>query len=345
MLLLQKNIGIEKRFIFFLAYPLFLSCCLYAKPVVSTYSGEFIFKYESSAGPKSIKVYYYAPEKLKQNSRIVFVLHGASRNGAMYRNEWQKHAKKYNFLLLCPEFSENEFPGIWAYDCGNVYDIEKESFKPKEQWAFNVIEKLFDFVKDDRQIKVGSYCIFGHSAGAQFVQRMVLFMPEARFSLAIANGAGWYTMPSFEDNFHNGLRHSPVTEETLKKSFNKELIILMGDKDKVSKTSPPSYSQTMHKWDRVWRAKFFYKGAKAKAEQLGVKLNWLFKFVTDADHNDPKHALWGCRYAARSKKGLSNPKKPGEKTATLSLRQAQCKLTSEKLSSKHSGEANSLTGS
>ncbi len=289
-----------------------LSSRLYCKPVISTYAGDFIFKYKTAEKSYDIKVYYYCPKRLTQTSRIVFVLHGDNRNGAIYRNEWSQYAEENNFLVLCPEFTEEEFPYM-KYNLGNIYNEEKKKFNPKEEWTFNVIEKLFDFVKEDTKTKVGAYCIFGHSSGAQFVQRMVLFMPEARFSTAIANGSGWYTMPSFEQEFESGLRSTPVTEDTLKKAFGKKLVILMGEKDFVSKIRPKSYAETTHQFDRLWRARFFYEEARTKSKELGVELKWIFRIVPDADHNNPKHALFASGYIAISEKNIEEPNKVDNK--------------------------------
>jgi hypothetical protein len=301
---IQEQIQAGKRPLFLvLCFLLFLCRCLHAEPAITNAKGEFVFRYENAGKIRNIKVYYCAPEKLTKSSRIVFVLHGANRNGARYRDEWQKHARQYKFLVLCPELSESDF-SYWEYNCGNIYNEKESRYNRKEEWTFNLIEQLFDFVKQDKQMIVGSYCIFGHSAGAQFVQRMVLFMPEARFSLAIANGAGSYTLPNFEINFVNGLKHTPVTEDGLKKAFEKNLIILMGEKDFVTEKRPASYAETTHKWDRVWRAQFFYEEAKTKSEQMEVKLNWIYKTVPGADHNNPKHSLWASKYAAKSQKNI-----------------------------------------
>jgi hypothetical protein len=301
----KKKLCLENFPLFGIICPFVLCSCLYADPLISADIGDFVFKYETSEKIRNIKVYYYAPEKLMPSSRIVFVLHSDNRNGRAYRDEWKQYAVKNNFLVLCPEFPEKDFP-FWEYNCGNVYNNEKKSFKPRELWTFNIIEKLFDLVKNDRQMRADYYCIFGHSSGAQFVQRMVLFMPEARFSMAIADGVGWFTMPNFDNDFILGIRNSPLTEETLKKAFGKQLIILMGEDDKVSKKMPPSYSQTTHKWDRLWRAKFFYKEAKAKSQMLGTEFNWLFRIVPGADHIDPKHALWASRYVVKSPKFMND---------------------------------------
>ena len=313
----KRNICTVKDYLFIFVWIFSLLPSLNADPIISVYNGDFIFKYKTPEKNYDIKVYYYCPKRFSSRSRIVFVLHGDSRNGAIYRNEWSTHAEKYNFLVLCPQFTEEDFPYM-NYNLGNVYNEKKKKFNPKEEWTFNIIEKLFDFVKEDKKTQVASYSIFGHSSGAQFVQRMVLFMPEARFSTAIANGGGWYTMPSFEKKFVSGLGLTGLTEETIKKAFGKELVILMGEKDFVSKIKPKSYEETTHKFDRLWRAMFFYDEAKLKSKELGVELKWIFKTVPNADHNNPKHAQYAIRYIMKpEKKNVDDPneiKKNSEKS-------------------------------
>jgi predicted esterase len=285
---------------------IFLICCsAYAQTTIGKNSGDFVFEYKIAGQVKKIPVYYFCPAKLSDTSRIVIVLHGSGRTGKVYRDEWRSHATQYNFLVLCPEFSEIEFPGWAKYQGGNIYDYEKKQYTPRQDWTFNVIEGLFDFVKNDRSLKTEAYCLFGHSAGAQFVHRMVLCMPEARFSMAISCGAGDYTEPTLDKTFREGLRGTGVTTESLKKSLQKRMIILMGDKDYVSKTMPKS-PEAFNQYDRVWMAKLFFQAAKKEAEKLNVKLNWTFQFVPNADHNSRLHDEYGSRFAANSKLFLSD---------------------------------------
>lgn len=285
----------------FLIYSCLNFC--YAAGVIGNMSGQFTFEIKLGEKTKKVQTYYFTPKSLNSGSRIVFVLHGAGRDGKGYRDEWQQYAEKYNFLVLCPEFSEAEFPGLWSYNYGNVYDPEIKKYVPHNEWSFNVIEGLFDFVRQDLNLKVEAYCIFGHSAGAQFVHRMVLLMPDARFSLAIANGAGYYTEPLFDKEYIDGLKNTGATEETLKKAFNKEMVILMGDKDFVSKTMPQTPA-AFDPYDRVWRARIFFACAKTESEKRQIPLHWTLRYVPGADHNDPKHAEFGSRLAAQSKKKL-----------------------------------------
>ena len=39
------------------------------------------------------------------------------------------------------------------------------------------------------------YYLFGHSAGAQFVHRLLLMVPDGRYAALVAANAGWYTVP------------------------------------------------------------------------------------------------------------------------------------------------------
>ena len=52
--------------------------------------------------------------------------------------------------------------------------------------------------------------MFGHSAGAQFVHRFVMFAPGPNLRTAISANAGWYT--TLEENvaFPYGLKDAPV---------------------------------------------------------------------------------------------------------------------------------------
>lgn len=278
-----------------------VSVCQCSASVIREGAGQFVFEYELAGKLRKVPVHYFAPKSLLPGSRIVFVLHGSARVGDGYRDEWKPYAEDYNFLVLCPEFSEAEFPGWWSYNGGNLYNEDKKAYTPRSEWAFNVIEGLFDFVKNDRQMIVDAYCIFGHSAGGQFVQRMVLFMPEARFSLAIANGPGSYTYPLMDKKLVDGVQFTEVTQESLRRSFQKEMILLVGSRDFVSKKMPQNPDE-FDPYDRLWRARHFYKTAKTEAENLNADYKWYLRMVPDADHNSPKHAEFGSKLAAKSRK-------------------------------------------
>jgi len=215
-----------------------LFVCLIFTAISTTYatiplnkgSGSFVFKDSQGNPDKPITVYYYNPEESKANVPVVFVMHGVKRNGQEYRDSWVEHAKQEKFLLLVPEFSEKYYPGSKQYNLGNMF-LSAGKPIPESKWTFTAIEHIFDHIKSTCNIKTKTYNIYGHSAGAQFVHRLVLFLPDARINTAIAANAGWYTMPSDDFEFPYGLKGSGFSVKTLKKAFSKNSIILLGDQD------------------------------------------------------------------------------------------------------------------
>ena len=65
---------------------------------------------------------------------------------------------------------------------------------PPSHWSYTIIEDLFSAVVSMGVQRKG-YNIYGHSAGAQFVHRLVQFLPTCRVETAVAANSGWYTMP------------------------------------------------------------------------------------------------------------------------------------------------------
>lgn len=173
--------------------------------------GEGCFIYEVKDANLSIPVYYYLPNNLNSNTQIVFAMHGEQRNAKDYRNDWRKiyssnSDSQPNFILLAPQFAQKDFPGYASYNLGNMFTKSLKRLKPQDQWAFSGIEDIFDFVKKSEKLQLSTYYIYGHSAGAQFVHRMVIFMPHARIRKAVAAEAGSYTVPDKYTEYPCGLK-------------------------------------------------------------------------------------------------------------------------------------------
>ena len=250
-------------------------------------SGSFVFRDLRGNKNKPITIWYYMPKEPKPKMPVVFVMHGVKRNGQEYRNAWVKHAEKEKFLLLVPEFTAKLYPGSRQYNLGNMF---LSSGKPinKSKWTYTAIEHIFDHVRSNMGVTAEKYSIYGHSAGAQFVHRLVMFVPEARIDTAISANAGWYTMPTFRFKFPYGLKDSSARGPGLKQAFTQRLIVLLGDKDidpnhKHLRKTPKAMAQGRHRFER---GENFYKVASRETARLKTPLNWKLRAVKGVGHSN-----------------------------------------------------------
>ncbi len=197
------------------------------------------------------------------------------------------YAAQHKALLLVPEFSERDFPGSIHYSLGNM-KLNTDGTMNTTETTFAILERLFDYVVKTTGNHSKGYRIYGHSAGAQLVHRMILFTPTSRAELAVAANAGWYTLPDFSIRFPYGLQDSGLTEAVLKKAFEKKFMVLLGEGD----TDPyhPSLRRTAEAMkqgeDRYQRGVNFFYTAKETASRLNAPFSWELKTVAKAGHSD-----------------------------------------------------------
>jgi poly(3-hydroxybutyrate) depolymerase len=256
--------------------------------------GKGSFQFEQAG--KHVTVWYYVPPSAAQTAPIVFVMHGTERNGDTYRNDWLGYAERQPFILLCPTFSKAEFPGDAGYIFGNAVDLQGRP-RPPAEWAFNMIEPIFDAVRTHLGNASTTYALYGHSAGAQFVHRFLYFVPQARASQVISANAGWYTLPDPEIPFPYGLKGSPVAVNDLKAALQRPLVIFLGSADVDLKNhslrvTPEAEAQGPNRWTR---GHYFLKRGQAEAGTLGVTLGWRIAVAPDIGHSDPGMSLFAIK--------------------------------------------------
>lgn len=247
--------------------------------------GKWSFTFSDAKGErdKPMRVYTYRPRQCDEKCPLQFVLHGAKRNASDYRDHWELPADRHGIVIVAPEFSQRHWPRAAGYNLGNV-----ERQDDREKWGFSAIEHLFDEVREGRT----DYRIFGHSAGAQFIQRMMLFRPDHRAAVAVAANPGWYTLPEWRpdrkvDAFPYSLVEARVGEAELRRALARRFVLMVGEKDddpddENLDRSAGAQRQGEH---RLERGENFFKAATAAAGELGVKLGWEFMEIPGAAHD------------------------------------------------------------
>jgi pimeloyl-ACP methyl ester carboxylesterase len=214
-------------------------------------------------------------------------MHGVNRDADRYLAEWAPLAERYGFILIVPEFDRARFPGATGYNTGFFQGPDGRP-RTREKWSFAALEPLFDEVRVLTGTAVERYALYGHSAGAQFVHRYVLFVPEARLSRAIAANAGWYTWPDLTTPYPYGLAASSAGENELKRALGKPLTILLGTADTDIadpnlRTTREANAQGAH---RLARGANFHTAGRASAARLGVPFAWQLEYVENTGHHN-----------------------------------------------------------
>lgn len=248
---------------------------------------DFTFADARSNPDKPITAWYYKPATATRDSRIIFVMTGVKRNAEDYRNNWVRHADKHNFILVVPEFPRRYYNKSDDYTFGGVTQADPE------KWGFRTLEHLFDDIRLREGLSADKYSIYGHSAGAQFTHRLMLFMgASARVDMAVAANAGWYTLPLYTSDplfkFPLALDPKVVPASALPRIYANRLFILLGDQDtdvkhKDLNRTPPALAQGVH---RFARGHYFYHQAKTQATALGLPFNWTLVVVPGVAHSD-----------------------------------------------------------
>jgi hypothetical protein len=251
---------------------------------------EVFVDYEPLAA-KNLRLFYFVPANANATSPIFFIFHGAERNALEYRNAIINKATAMNFIVVVPEFSEASFSDVNGYQLGNVYiDGDQPSAATLNEeaiWSFSLIEPLFAYVKNKTKNTNATYLAIGHSGGAQFLHRFLMFKPAAKCERAIVSAAGWYTATDKNIDFPYGLRSSPLESLDLAPLYTKNITVQVGTSDNNPNASSlrrnaQADAQGLH---RLARAQYFYNNAAQNASSLSLPFTWQLAIIPGLSHN------------------------------------------------------------
>ena len=232
-----------------------------------------------------LDVFYYLPEKIDNNTKIFFVIHGNTRNADDYLKTWIKLTKEKNIAIFAPHFKRTSFISF------NTLQMSTSNGKIRaniDLYLNNSIDNLFEYIKSKFKISDELYDIYGHSAGAQFVHRYLLMSDNPMVDKAVAANAGWYTFLNGA-NFPYGVKNPPVSlrDSNVKKFLSTDLHILIGTNDiDVNSSINKSDGAQKQGINRLQRAKNFFKYTESIVEQNNLEFNWKYREVSGAPHSN-----------------------------------------------------------
>lgn len=246
------------------------------------------------------------PRTHSPDTPVVFVHHGVARNGRDYRDYWLDAADAHDLMVVSVEFPEESFPEYLRYNMGNLHTKDGTP-NPRSEWTFGIVPRLFEAFIRQGITRSPLYGLFGHSAGGQFVHRMLSFGYRDRVGVAVSANAGTYAMPDLEVAWPFGLGETDLTAETLREVLEFPITVMAGTED--TRTSgrffpkgPRSNRQGPH---RHARAHEYVRQGHAAAAALGTRCAWRVIDVAGVGHQGRQmsHAAAPVIAAALHRKG------------------------------------------
>ena len=247
-----------------------------------------------------IEIFYSLPMEVNEDTKVLFVIHGASRGAKSNFTKWYEYTKNKNIILIAPKFGRAAFPSYNALvvdkklailkDC--KYKFSYYCLGPQNNPSNSLsdsISLIFDYFRFRFDIQENSYRIYGHSGGSQFVHRYLLFGQDTRAEKAVMANAGWYTFLK-DINYPYGVKDMPISEDRLKWFLSLKGAVMLGDED----TNPNNGSLRNDKGTKEQGDNRFQRGIRyfernvLIADSLDMPFRWRLQVIKNTAHDNSK---------------------------------------------------------
>src|SRR5260370_4154866 len=153
----------------------------------------------------------FRPQRHDPDKPVVIVQHGMSRNGAEYREAWVPAAETHGFLVVAITFPKESWPDAVTYNNGHVLAADA-ALRPRDGWSQAIPGRVFALLREAGVTRRDKTYLWGHSAGGQFVHRLLATQPHGIFAAVGAAHSGWYTLPTLHVASPRGLGGLGLTQ-------------------------------------------------------------------------------------------------------------------------------------
>ena len=226
------------------------------------------------------------PRQYDAATPVLFAHHGVRRNGRDYRDYWLDLVDEASVLAIAIEFPEASFPEYLWYHFGNLHTKDGTP-NPREAWTFGIDVRLFEQLHAQGVTSRQSYGLFGHSAGGQYVHRMLSFGFRDEVAVAVSANAGTYAMPDLATPWPFGLGETDVDTEGLRALLAFPITAMAGTEDVLTTgrffpKGPRSMRQGATRYER---AQNYVQSGHAAAAALQTSCAWKVIDVPGVGHD------------------------------------------------------------
>ena len=175
-----------------------------------------------------LTVFTYRPASCS-DPPLLLVFHGNARNARSYRDDVRALADRDCLLVVAPRFDQRAFP-VWRYQRGGI--VKDGAAQNPRDFTGRLVPAIVDWVRQQEGRPLG-YSLLGHSAGAQFLDRLAAFVPTGAKRIVVAN-PGSYVVPSLTVPAPYGLGMvyaGADGDAALRRYLEQPLTIYLGESD------------------------------------------------------------------------------------------------------------------
>jgi len=230
-----------------------------------------------------VEILYTLPKEINNQTKVLFIIHGNSRDVKKYLNLWLEDAKDKNVILVAPHFTKENYPNF------GTLQIAKSSGKILNDQSNNLtnsISSFFTYFKSKYNLESSTYRIFGFSAGSQFVHRYLMYGKDTRTEKAVLGSAGWYTFLN-EEKYPYGTKNMPIEKERYEWFLSRRVLFILGNKDNDPNHPTLNLSKGAKKQgnNRYERGQNYFDNLLNFSQKNKIPFRWRYKAVPSLDHN------------------------------------------------------------
>ena len=230
-----------------------------------------------------VELLYALPEVVNENTKVLFIIHGSSRDAERYLNAWLADIKNKNVILVAPHFTKENYSN---YATLQMSTSSGRLLKNQSNHLKNSISSFYSFFKSKYNLDSPTYRIFGFSGGSQFIHRYLMYGEDQNIEKAAIGSAGWYTFLNSEP-FPYGTRNMPIDRERYEWFLSRQVLFVLGGKDDNPNHSTLNSSKGARKQGdhRLERGQNYFKNLVAFGEEYQIPFRWRYKVVSNLGHN------------------------------------------------------------
>lgn len=233
-----------------------------------------------------VEILYITPNAINEDTEVIFVIHGNSRNADDYLSAWIPLVQNKNVIIAAPNFDKKNFRYFFLLESAESNGSINER---SDSYINTSISLFFNYFKSRFALNANTYKMFGHSAGAQFTHRYMLLSNDQRISDTVIANAGWYTFLNGEQ-YPYGIKDTPIeiSSSHIRWFMSNKTSLLIGSIDTNLNNVNSSAGAQKQGITRVDRADNYFKSLIDISDKKEIPFRWSYKVINDVGHDYQK---------------------------------------------------------